>query len=402
MPTPKASTKKRFATGNGPDNQVQTSPRKDDLILALNSGSSSLKFGIYSSGAGDGNEQPLLAGSAEGIGHSNGSLHIRSSDGKALVERECVHESQSDALAVLATELRDHLRAAPVAVGHRIVHGGPELRVHQLITPQVLNRLRGATHFAPLHIPQALTLIASAQSIFPSAVHFACFDDAFHRTIPEVAAHLPLPQKYFDAGVQRYGFHGLSYESLVHHFGERLPGRAVFAHLGNGASLCALRNGLSVDTTMGFTPTGGIPMGTRSGDLDPGVFLYLLRNEKLSADELEDLFNHQSGLFALSSGESDVKALEKRVRSNDPCAALALNIFATSVRKVIGAYAALLGGVDLLVFTGGIGEHSSHIRSSAADGLEFLGLTADKIQIVSAQEELQIARHCRRLMVQIR
>ncbi len=153
---------------------------------------------------------------------------------------------------------------------------------------------------------------------------------------------------------------------------------------------------------MGFTPTGGIPMGTRSGDLDPGVFLYLLRNEKLSADELEDLFNHQSGLFALSSGESDVKALEKRVRSNDPCAALALNIFATSVRKVIGAYAALLGGVDLLVFTGGIGEHSSHIRSSAADGLEFLGLTADKIQIVSAQEELQIARHCRRLMVQIR
>jgi len=381
---------------------VETLPRKDDLILALNSGSSSLKFGIYSSASGDGDEQPLLSGSAEGIGRNNGSLHIRSSDGKALVARECVHESPSDALAVLATELRDHLHAVPVAVGHRVVHGGPELRTHQPITPQVLDQLRSATHFAPLHIPQALKLIASAKSIFPSAAHFACFDDAFHRTIPELASHLPLPQKYFDAGIRRYGFHGLSYESLVHHFGARLPARAIFAHLGNGASLCALCNGQSVDTTMGFTPTGGIPMGTRSGDLDPGVFLYLLRNEKLSADELEDLLNHQSGLFALSSGESDVKALEERARSKDPRAALALNVFATSVRKVIGAYTALLGGIDLLVFTGGIGEHSKQIRTLAADGLEFLGVTRDKIQIVPAQEELQIARHCRELMIKTR
>jgi acetate kinase len=153
---------------------------------------------------------------------------------------------------------------------------------------------------------------------------------------------------------------------------------------------------------MGLTPTGGIPMGTRSGDLDPGVFLYLLRNEKLSADELEDLLNHQSGIFALSSGESDVKALEGRIRSNDPHAALALNVFGVSVRKVIGAFVALLGGVDLLVFTGGIGEHSDHIRSLAADGLEFLGLTADKIQIVPTEEELQIARHCRRMMLKNR
>jgi acetate kinase len=149
---------------------------------------------------------------------------------------------------------------------------------------------------------------------------------------------------------------------------------------------------------MGLTPTGGIPMGTRCGDLDPGIFLYLLRTEKLNADELEDIFNHQSGLFGLSSGESDVKALEERVRSNDPRAALALNVFAISVRKAIGAYAALLGGLDLLVFTGGIGEHSNQIRSAVADNLEFLGLTGDKIQIVPAQEELQIARHCRALM----
>ena len=378
---------------------VEKSTPKDDLILSLNSGSSSLKFGVYGCGAGDRDEKPLLTGSAEGIGRSNGALHIRSSNGNALIARECIHESQSDALATLATELRDYIHAVPIAVGHRVVHGGPELRTHQLITPQVLDQLRSATHFAPLHIPQALALIASAQSIFPSAAHFACFDDAFHKTIPEVASHFPIPQRYFHAGVRRYGFHGLSYESLVHYFGARLPGRAIFAHLGNGASLCALRSGVSVDTTMGFTPTGGIPMGTRSGDLDPGVFLYLLRNEKLSIDELEGLLNRQSGLFALSSGESDVKALEERIRINDPRAALALNIFATSVRKVIGAYSALLGGIDLLVFTGGIGEHSNHIRSLAADGLEFLGLTTDKIQIVPAEEELQIARHCRRMLI---
>jgi acetate kinase len=381
---------------------VRTLTEKDDLILALNSGSSSLKFGIYSRGAGESDEEPLLTGSAEGIGDDNGTLRIFSSGGEPLVVREAIHESQTDALAALAAEVRDHIQAAPVAVGHRVVHGGPELRTHQLITAQVLDQLRSATHFAPLHIPQALALIASAQSIFPLALHFACFDDAFHRTIPEVASHLPLPQRYFDAGIRRYGFHGLSYESLVHHFGGRLPGRAIFAHLGNGASLCALRNGVSVDTTMGLTPTGGIPMGTRSGDLDPGVLLYLLRNEKLSADELEDLLNHQSGLFGLSSGENDVKSLEERNRSNDPHAALALSVFAISVRKVIGAYTAVLGGVDLLVFTGGIGVHSDHIRSLAADGLEFLGLTTDKIQIVLTEEEPQIARHCRRMMIKTR
>ncbi|HEV7510224.1 MAG TPA: propionate/acetate kinase, partial [Candidatus Acidoferrum sp.] len=237
-----------------------------------------------------------------------------------------------------------------------------------------------------------------AQSIFPESMHFACFDDAFHRTIPEVASHLPLPQRYYDAGIRRYGFHGLSYESLVHHFGDQLPERAIFAHLGNGSSLCALRDGVSIDTTMGLTPTGGIPMGTRCGDLDPGVFLYVLRTEKLDAGQLENMLNYQSGLFALSSGESDVKTLEKSMRSNDPHAALALNVFALSVRKVIGAYAALLGGVDLLVFTGGIGQHSDHIRSLAVDGLEFLGLAADKIQIVPTEEETQIARHCRAMM----
>jgi acetate kinase len=379
---------------------VAAPAEKDDLILALNSGSSSLKFGVYRRGASDADEEPVLRGSAEGIGRDNGSLHIWSANGNPVATREAVHESQAEALAALAATMREHLQATPLAIGHRVVHGGPNLRTHQLITPKLVEELRKATHFAPLHIPQALQLIAAAQSIFSSAAHYACFDNAFHRTIPEVAAHLPIPQQYFDAGVRRYGFHGLSYESLVHHFGAQLPPRAIFAHLGNGASLCAVRNGKSIDTTMGFTPTGGIPMGTRSGDLDPGVLIYLLRNEKLDADKLEVLLNRQSGLFAFSSGESDVKALEERSRGNDSHATLALNAFAIAVRKTIGAYMALLGGVDVLVFTGGIGEHSERIRSSATEGLESLGLTRDKIQIVAAQEEQQIARHCRELMKQ--
>jgi len=379
---------------------VTAPAERDELILALNSGSSSLKFGAYRRGVADDDEEPVLRGSAEGIGRDNGSIHIWLADGNPLVTREAVHESQGDALSALAAAMREHIQATPAAVGHRVVHGGPNLRTHQRITPELVEELRKATHFAPLHIPQALQLIAAAQSIFSSAVHYACFDNAFHRTIPEVAAHLPIPQEYFTAGVRRYGFHGLSYESLVHHFGAQLPPRAIFAHLGNGASLCALRNGKSIDTTMGFTPTGGIPMGTRSGDLDPGVLIYLLRNEKLDADKLEALLNRKSGLFAFSLGESDVKALDERSRDNDSHATLALNAFAIAVRKTIGAYIALLGGVDLLVFTGGIGEHSERIRSAATEGLESLGLIPGKIQIVAAQEEQQIARHCRELMKQ--
>jgi acetate kinase len=376
--------------------RVEKSGDKNDLILALNSGSSSLKFGVYTHGASD--EEALLKGSADGIGRDTGTLNILARDGKAIVARANTSESQSDALATLAKEIQQHIHTAPIAVGHRVVHGGPNLVTHQLITPKLLDELRGATHFAPLHIPQALELIASAQKNFPRATQFACFDDAFHQTMPEVATHLPIPQRYFDAGIRRYGFHGLSYESLVHHFGAKLPSRAIFAHLGNGASLCAVLNGKSIDTTMGLTPTGGIPMGTRSGDLDPGVLLYLLRNKKLDADQFEDLLNHQSGLFALSNGESDVKVLDDRVNANDARAKFALDTFSTAIRKTIGAYTALLGGVDLLVFTGGIGEHSEYVRNTATLGLEFLGLTPDKIQVVPAQEELQIARHCRELL----
>ena len=301
---------------------------------------------------------------------------------------------------LLAAAIRENIHSTPAALGHRIVHGGPNLRVHQIITPRVLDNLRSATHFAPLHIPQALSLIASAQTIFPSAAHFACFDDAFHQTIPEEASHFPLPQRYFDAGIRRYGFHGLSDESLVYHFGAQLPERAIFAHLGNGASLCALRDGASIDTTMGLTPTGGIPMSTRSGDLDPGVLLYLLRHENLGVNAARRTAEPAERALRPVGGRKRCEGTRGTRPHNDPKATLALNVFAVAVRKVIGAYVALLAGVDLLVFTGGIGEHSAYLRSAATRGLEVLSLTPDKIQIVPTQEERQIARHCRTMLRQ--
>ncbi|WP_047487398.1 acetate/propionate family kinase [Terriglobus sp. TAA 43] len=365
-------------------------------ILTLNSGSSSLKFGVFANSGDD--EELLLSGSAQGIGRDDGTLQIQAADGTTLVHREAILESQTEALQTIAASLQEYLHEAPIAVGHRIVHGGPHLREHQRITPQVLQTLDAAVHFAPLHIPSALQLVRQAQEIFSNATHIACFDTAFHRTMPPVAAQLPLPSDYFEEGVMRYGFHGLSYESIVHRLGSGLPERTVMAHLGNGGSVTAVFRGKSIDTSMGLTPTGGIVMGTRTGDLDPGVLLYLIRKETLGADALEALVNRSSGLAGYSNGESDMRALLQRRATGDAPATLAVDAFCLSVRKTIGAYAALMGGIDLLVFTGGIGEHSGDVRTRICDGLEFLGLTPDRITVVPAQEELQIARHCRTIL----
>lgn len=382
-----------------------------DTILVLNSGSSSLKFGLFE--AGDDDEQLLLEGSAQGIGHADGSLHIHSADGAVQIQQSHVMESQTDALQRLAAVLREPLQVAPSAVGHRIVHGGPRLREHQRITPAIQQQLRAAQHFAPLHIPQALALIQQAEEIFPGVPHFACFDNAFHRTMPPRATQLPLPRRYAEAGVIRYGFHGLSYESLVRRLGASLPPRTVCAHLGSGSSLCALYQGKSIDTSMSFTPTGGVPMSTRSGDLDPGVLLYLMRTESLDADALEKLLNQESGLAGLANQDSDMQALLQHAKAGDSAAQLALDSFSAAVRKAIGGYAALLGGLDLLVFTGGIGEHSAQMRRRICDGLQFLGIDPDlsdhaddaaggkvkgKVGVIKAEEEKQMARHCRALL----
>jgi acetate kinase len=378
-------------------------PNADNAILVLNSGSSSLKFGLFVPGAEKNpGEQLLLEGSSDNIGRDSGSLHIQNAAGEDLVRRDHILESQPEALANILSTLRDVAHTTPIAVGHRVVHGGPHLREHQRITPAVLSTLEASIHFAPLHIPQSLELIRQAQQALPDIPQFACFDTAFHRTLPEVAAHLPIPTRLHDAGVIRYGFHGLSCESVVARLNP-IPQRVIIAHLGNGSSITAVLNGKSVDTSMGLTPTGGIPMSTRSGDLDPGVLIYLLRTEHLSADTLEQLLNRQCGLFAFSNGESDMQALLAREAANDPTATLAIDAFTTAARKTIGAYAALLGGLDLLVFTGGIGQHSAPIRARICQNLAFLGIDPQsinpkKVLALPSQEELQIAGHTRVLL----
>ena len=370
----------------------------EELILAVNSGSSSLKFGLYQHPPGDCNPVLLLAGGASGIGHSNGRLQVKDAGGASLLDQSYTLSSQGHALKEVLDQIEHQGHERPAAIGHRVVHGGPHLREHQLIDDALLEKLVAATQFAPIHIPAAVALIRETEKLLPEAQQYACFDTAFHSTMPEKARHYPLPQRLYDMGIERYGFHGLSYESVVTRLGPSLPERVVCAHLGSGASLVALRNGKSIDTSMGMTPVGGIPMATRSGDFDPGVVLFLMRTEQLSADQLESLLNHDSGLGALSGGESDMRLIEQCVARGDPRARLAIEVFSHAVRKMIGAYAAELGGLDLLVFTGGIGEHSSAVRDWICDDLDFLGVTSGdpnlcgKVRVLESEEELQIAR----------
>jgi len=386
----------------------------DGSILVINTGSSSLKFGLYAQESGD--ERQLLDGLADGVGRACSKIEIKDAKGRALQSETVAVASHSDAFHRAASWLAKLSSEKPVAIGHRVVHGGPRLVAHQRITPAVLEELKACVHFAPLHIPLAIELIEQADRVYPGVPQFACFDTAFHSTIPEAAARFAIPRNLFDEGIRRYGFHGLSYESIVHQLGQELPSRTVIAHLGNGASLAAVKDGRSVDTTMGLTPTGGIPMATRSGDLDPGVLLFLLRAKHLNADLLEALLNHDSGLTALSGGKSDMRDLEAAADQGDQQARLAIEVFCTSVRKMIAAYAAVLGGLDMLVFAGGIGEHSARVRSGVCDGLDWLGLRIDpasnkanrgaissqgskvQVRIVAAEEDVQIARHCRALV----
>jgi acetate kinase len=386
----------------------------DEPILVINSGSSSLKFGLYAQR--DGEEQAVLDGLADGIGRATGKLELKDAQGRTLRSEGMRFASEDDALEHAARWLAELSQTKPIAVGHRVVHGGPHLLTHQLITPALLKELQNCVHFAPLHIPTALRLIHAAERSYPQVPQFACFDTAFHTMIPEVAARFALPRPLFDEGIRRYGFHGLSYESIVHQLGNDLPSRTVIAHLGNGASLAAVKDGRSVDTTMGLTPTGGIPMATRSGDLDPGVLLYLMRVKQMNADSLEHLLNRDSGLTALSGGKGDMRDLESAAASGNQAAQLAIEVFCASIRKVIAAYTAVLGGLDMLVFAGGIGEHSAPVRGQVCRGLTFLGISIDdaknqssasaisandskvSVRIVPSQEDRRIARHSRALL----
>jgi len=399
-------------------------------ILTINSGSSSLKLGLYrAEEAGNAsNPQLLFRGATDAIGTPGGSLTISDSAGKTLHHEDAAHESQSSAFAHAAQKLRELSGASPDAVGYRIVHGGPQLTQHCRITPQVLDSLRAAIHYAPLHIPPALALIDTASKLYPQVPAFACFDTAFHTTMPPESFTYAIPARFRNQGVRRYGFHGLSYESIVAALAASLPARLVVAHLGNGASLSAIASGRSVDTSMGLTPTGGIPMSTRSGDLDPGVVLFLARSGNLDWTALESLLNHESGLYGLSSdvqsggapapGISDLRELTAAADQGSATAHRAIAIFCRAIAKTIASYAAVLGGLDCLVFTGGIGEHSALVREQVSRQLAFLGVALDgeanqrhvatisqrtspiKVQIIPADEDGRIAHHVQTLLAQ--
>ncbi|HEX6497037.1 MAG TPA: acetate/propionate family kinase [Acidobacteriaceae bacterium] len=387
-------------------------------ILTINSGSSSLKLGFYR--AGENAPQLLYKAATDAIGKPGGSLTISDNAGKIIHHEDASHESQSSAFAHAASKLQQLSGAEPDAIGYRIVHGGPHLVEHCRITPQVLETLRASIHYAPLHIPAALALIHAASKLYPQVSGFACFDTAFHTTMPPEAFTYAIPARFRDEGVRRYGFHGLSYESIVAALAPAVPARLVVAHLGNGASLCAIANGRSVDTSMGLTPTGGIPMGTRTGDLDPGVVLFLARDatacNTLDLDELESVLNHESGLAGLSGGISDLRELTTAADQGSAAANQAIKIFCRSVAKTIASYAAVLGGIDCLVFTGGIGEHSALVREQVCRQLSFLGVILDdeanqrragtisqltspiRVQILPADEDGRIAHHVRALL----
>jgi acetate kinase len=337
----------------------------EPVILALNCGSSSLKFGLYRSGAGE----PLLVREGE-------AGEIR------------------DHAAALAHALETlDISGITAAVGHRIVHGGSDVRAHQILTADVAEKLRAAVPFAPLHLPAALSVIEASERRLPKARQIVCLDTAFHREMPTVARTLPLSAAARRLGIERFGFHGLSLESIVARMNP-VPERLVVAHLGNGASITAIRHGQSIDTSMGLTPAGGIMMGTRSGDVDPGAIVYLMRKGYERAEKLEALIDHESGLLGISETSSDVREL-LRARQQDARADLALGMFCYQASKTIASMAAALGGLDVLVFTGGIGEHAAPLRDEICAKLKFLGNF--EVRVLPAQEDLQIARIAEKL-----
>ncbi|MGC8551020.1 MAG: acetate/propionate family kinase [Acidobacteriaceae bacterium] len=380
-------------------------------MLAVNSGSSSLKIGLYENN--DGHLSKLVSGSVSGVGRVDGSLKLNSASGEVLLDRSYTLSTQQQALGEIMRALSIVSPGELSAIGHRVVHGGPNLHSHQMITPEVLETLKASVHFAPLHIPPSVVLIEEMSRLLPDVPQFACFDTAFHSTLPPVAQHYAVPERFYEQGLRRYGFHGLSYESIVARLKEdgELPRRLICAHLGSGASLAAVLDGKSVDTSMGLTPLAGIPMSSRPGDLDPGVLIYILREERFTVDALEQMLNYQSGLYSLSGGETDMQSLVASRNKGGPRATLAVEAFAMGVRKFIGAYAAVLGGVDMLVFSGGIGEHSEEVRALCCQGLEPLGITTEearnprpggKVRVMQADEEKQIAGHCFRLLRETR
>jgi acetate kinase len=392
-------------------------------VLTLNSGSSSLKAALYLIA-----EQALLRLSVEvsriGINPADSSsgsrMQITDAHGATLLDRRNDLPDNNAALQELFAWLAQHEAGQRLAaVGHRIVQGGPHYREPQLVTPALLTALQTLTPLDPAHLPQALKGIQFVKHRYPNLPQVVCFDTAFHRQMPKVARMYALPYSLYDEGLQRAGFHGLSYEYIIEQLraldGAAADGRVIVAHLGNGASMTALREGESVDTSMGFTPTEGLVMGTRAGDVDAGLLLYLIEEKKMTPAEVRTLLNQQAGLLGVSGTSADMRDLLEQ-EATDPRAAAAIDLFCYRAKKYVGAYAAALGGVEILVFTGGIGERAAAIRARICAGLEFLGIRLDAtrnqahapvissddsrviVRVIKTNEDLMIARHTSKII----
>lgn len=354
----------------------------DQTVLVLNSGSSSIKFGLYPKGDPP---RPILSGKIERIGTPEVAFKwTEPVSGKTGSEKMDARQHQSAAQFLQAWLDARPESAGIAAVAHRVVHGGPRYNQPQLVTPELLRELRHIGPYDPEHFPAQIELISVFDQHSPPWAQVVCFDTAFHHNMPRVAQIVPIPRRYEAAGIRRYGFHGLSYTFLVEELeraagAEAARGRLILAHLGNGASMAAVRNGQSLDTTMCFTPTAGLPMSTRSGDLDPGIFVYLSRTEGMTPEQFQHLVNYESGLRGISETSSDMRDLTARA-AQDPRAAEAIDVFCYQARKWIGALAAVLGGVDTLVFSGGIGENAPVVRERICAGLDFLGIAVDTAQ----------------------
>ena len=354
-----------------------TSPR----ILTINGGSSSIKFALFDK-AGDA-LQRILEGGMERIGMPEATLRVKGVKPADNFSRPVAAPDHTAAVGALMDWIEERIgRDALTAVGHRVVHGGPKYSAPQRITPEMVEELHRLSPFDPEHLPEEILLTEAFHRRFPDLPQVACFDTAFHHDLPRVARLLPIPRRYEAQGVRRYGFHGLSYAYLMGELArlagaEAARGRVILAHLGNGASLAAVRNGKSVDTSMGFTPTAGVPMSTRSGDLDPGLVWYLARAEGLDAKGFHEMVNFQSGLLGISETSSDMRDLLAR-ETQDVRAAEAVALFCYQVKKWIGAFAAALGGLDTLVFAGGVGENAPTVRARICDNLGFLGIKLEE------------------------
>ncbi len=390
----------------------------DARVLTINGGSSSIKFAVFDAG-----EPPrrLAGGAVERIGLRGATFHVKGlSPGESFV-RPVTAPDQTAAVGALMDWLGQREGTdAVAAVGHRVVHGGPKYFQPQRITTELVAELHRLSAFDPEHLPEEISLVEAFHQRFPDLPQVACFDTAFHHDLPRVARLLPIPRRYEAAGVRRYGFHGLSYAFLMEELArvagpEAARGRVILAHLGNGASLAAVDEGKPIDTSMSFSPTAGVPMSTRSGDLDPGLAGYLARTEGMTAAQFSEMARAKSGLLGMSETSSDMRDLLDR-EDEDVRAAEAVAVFCYQVKKWVGAFAAALGGLDTLVFAGGVGENAAAVRSRISRGLECLGVALDEernassesvisargsrvtVRVMRTDEERMIAQSVRRVL----